>query len=39
MIRDNIVNDKKGNPKPDPKLRDYERVPLNECIDEYLKEK
>ena len=32
----NIVKDKKGNPKPDPKLRDYERVPLNECIDEYF---
>ena len=35
----NIVKDKKGNPKPDPKLRDYERVPLNECIDEYFEEK
>ena len=24
----NIIKDKKGNPKPNPKLRDYERVPL-----------
>ena len=30
-----IVTDKKGNPKPDTKLRDYERVPLTEDIDEY----
>ena len=31
-----IVRDKKGNPKPDSKLRDYERVPLSEDIEEYF---
>ena len=30
-----VVTDKQGNPKPDPKLRDYERVPLTEDIDAY----
>ena len=30
-----IVTDKKGNPKPDTKLRDHERVPLTEDIDDY----
>ena len=30
-----IVTDKKGNPKPDPALRDHERVPLTENIDDY----
>ena len=30
-----VVTDKKGNPKPDTKLRDYERVPLTEDIDAY----
>ena len=30
-----IVRDKKGNPKPDTKLRDAERVPLTEAIDDY----
>ena len=30
-----VVTDKKGNPKPDTKHRDYERVPLTEDIDEY----
>ena len=30
-----IVRDKKGNPKPDPKLRDYARVPLTENIEDY----
>lgn len=30
-----IVRDKKGNPKPDSKLRDYERVPLTEDIEQY----
>ena len=30
-----VVKDKKGNPKPDTKLRDYERVPLTEDIDKY----
>ena len=30
-----IVQDKKGNPKPDTKLRDHERVPLTENINDY----
>ena len=30
-----VVTDKQGNPKPDPKLRDHERVPLTEDIDTY----
>ena len=30
-----VVRDKKGNPKPDTKLRDAERVPLTEDIDDY----
>ena len=30
-----IVTDKKGNPKPDTKLRDHERVPLTEDIENY----
>jgi len=31
-----IVKDKKGNPKPDGSLRDFERVPLDVDIDEYF---
>ena len=30
-----VVRDKRGNPKPDTKLRDHERVPLTENIDDY----
>ena len=30
-----IIKDKKGNIKPDPNKRNYERVPLNRDIDEY----
>ena len=30
-----VVQDKKGNPKPDTTLRDYERVPLTEDIEDY----
>jgi type I restriction enzyme M protein len=30
-----IVKDKKGNPKPNSKRRDYERIPLSEDIQEY----
>ena len=30
-----VVRDKKGNPKPDTALRDYERVPLSEDIEDY----
>ena len=32
-----VVRDKQGNPKPDPKLRDSERVPLTENIDDYYR--
>jgi len=32
-----ICADAKGNPEPDPELRDYENVPLKEDVDEYLK--
>jgi type I restriction enzyme M protein len=32
-----IITDNKGNPKPDPELRDYENVPLSEDVDEYMK--
>ncbi len=28
--------DTKGNPEPDPELRDYENIPLKEDIDEYM---
>lgn len=31
-----IQYDRKGNPKPDSKLRDYERVPLNDDIEAYF---
>jgi len=31
-----IVRDKQGNPKPDSKLRDYEKIPLKDDIDEYF---
>ena len=30
-----ILREKRGNPKPDSALRDYERVPLTEEIDDY----
>ena len=33
-----VVRDKKGNPKPDSKLRDYERIPLTKDIEEYFSE-
>lgn len=32
-----ICTDAKGNPEPDPELRDYENVPLKEDVDEYMK--
>ena len=35
--REVIVRDKRGNPKPDSTLRDYERVPLTEDIDAYYR--
>jgi type I restriction enzyme M protein len=31
-----VVKDKDGNPKPDSKKRDYERVPLQDDIEEYF---
>jgi type I restriction enzyme M protein len=31
-----IVTDKSGNPKPDSKKRDYERIPLSEDIEAYF---
>ena len=33
--REVVVRDKRGNPKPNPTLRDNERVPLTEDIDAY----
>ena len=32
-----VCTDAKGNPEPDPELRDYENVPLKENFDEYMK--
>ncbi len=32
-----IQYDKKGNPIPDPELRDYENIPLKENVEEYFK--
>ncbi len=31
-----VVTDRQGNPKPDTKKRDYERIPLSEDIEEYF---
>ena len=31
------MKDRKGYPKPNTELRDYERIPLGEDIDEYYK--
>jgi len=31
-----VVRDKQGNPKPDTSLRDYEKIPLKDDIDEYF---
>ena len=33
--REVVLRDKRGNPKPDTALRDHERVPLTEDIDDY----
>ena len=33
-----VVQDRRGNPKPDTKLRDYERVPLTTDIDAYYQQ-
>jgi type I restriction enzyme M protein len=35
IVNGEIVRDKQGNPKPNSKLRDNERVPLSEDIQEY----
>lgn len=32
-----ICADSKGNPEPDPELRDYENIPLKQDIEEYFK--
>jgi len=32
----NTIMNKKGNPKPNSKLRDYERIPLSENIEDYF---
>jgi len=32
-----VCTDAKGNPEPDPELRDYENVPLKEDVQEYMK--
>jgi type I restriction enzyme M protein len=32
----NILTDKSGQPKPDSKLRDYEKIPLTEDVDVYF---
>jgi len=32
-----VCVDGKGNPEPDPDLRDYENVPLKEDVDEYMR--
>ena len=31
-----VCSDRKGNPEPDPDLRDYENIPLKEDIDAYM---
>jgi len=36
MEHGEIVREKKGKPKPDTSLRDYEKVPLNMDVDEYF---
>jgi len=33
-----VVKDKQGNPKPDPSLRDYEKIPLKQDVDEYFRD-
>jgi type I restriction enzyme M protein len=32
-----ICTDAKGNPEPDPELRDFENIPLKADVDEYMK--
>jgi type I restriction enzyme M protein len=37
MEDEKVVVDKKGKPKPDANLRDFENVPLKEDVEEYMK--
>lgn len=37
MEQGKVVKDKKGNPKPDTSLRDYEKIPLKDDIAEHFK--
>ncbi len=32
-----VVTSSKGEPQPDPELRDYENVPLNESVEDYVR--
>ena len=37
LVEDGVVKtDRSGNPRPDPSMRDQERVPLSDCIEEYF---
>ena len=36
MKNGKVVKDKQGNPKPDTSLRDYEKIPLKQDVDEYF---
>lgn len=36
MKNGKVVKDRKGNPKPDTKLRDYEKIPLKDDVDAYF---
>jgi type I restriction enzyme M protein len=31
-----VATNSKGEPQPDPKLRDYENVPMNEAVEDYM---
>ncbi len=32
-----VIRDKQGNPKPDTSLRDYEKIPLNQNVEKYVR--
>jgi len=37
LVENGVVRrDSNGNPKPDPKLRDYEKIPLKQDVDDYF---
>jgi type I restriction enzyme M protein len=36
MKNGKVVKDKQGRPKPDSELRDFEKIPLKQNIDEYF---